>query len=62
MKENSQLHLEVIRLKEEVQRAGDKTRVAQVENELNDVLFLSGQKDKKIQEMERNLADMRVKL
>ena len=51
-------------MKEEINASGGDLRHKnkQLEGELSDVVFLTNQKDKKIQEMERTLADMRQKL
>ena len=45
-----------------MQAQGSDGRVRQIESELNDVMFLTKQKDNKIQEMEKTLAEMRQKL
>lgn len=64
MAENNQLHLEVIRLKEELEQSGGdlRLRVKQLESENADMVYLTNQKDKKIQEMEKNVVEMKQKL
>lgn len=62
--ENNKLHLEVIKLKEELQFSnGDmRTTLKQLEGEKSDLLFLTAQKDKKIHELEGQVMQMRDKL
>ena len=62
--ENNQLHLDVIRLKEELEQSGGslRIRVKQLEGENTDMVYLTNQKDKKIQEMERSVQEMKQKL
>ena len=64
MAENGQLHLELIRYKEELQTATQDLRMhnRQLETERNDLAFLAEQKDKKIADLERTVTDMRQKL
>ena len=64
MRENNDLHMQVIQMKEELQMGSGhlKERNRQLENENADMQYLTAQKDKKNQELERNCLEMRQKL
>ena len=64
MAENNQLHMEVIRLKENRGQGGDESshRLRQVESERDDLAFVSQQKDNKIAQLEKSNLEMRQKL
>lgn len=54
----------MIRLKEELEQSGGdlRVRVKQLESENADMVYLTTQKDKKIQTMEKSVSEMRQKL
>lgn len=58
------MHLQVIKLREELESKTHEfqRRIEELESENNDSSYLSGQKDKKIKEMESQLVVMRQKL
>lgn len=64
MAENNQLHLEVIRLKEELHGGSFelKNQVKQLQDQNQDIQFLCSQKDNKITDLDRQVAEMRKKL
>ena len=64
MAENGQLHLEVIRYKEELQAATQDLKMhnKKLETERTDLIFLTEQKDRKIADLERTVTEMRQKL
>ena len=62
MQENSQLHLELIKLKEQTQTGAQDKRHKQLQSEFDDLCFLTSQKDRKINELESQCNEMRQKL
>ena len=64
MQENSQLHMEIIRLKEMGQSgsSGTQNELKILKSQNEDLQFLVGQKDKKMQDLEQQMMEMRQKL
>lgn len=64
MKENNQLHLDVIQARELSEEVDLKWKAAnrQLQNEVRDLRFLVEAKDAKVRALDRELAKMRTKL
>lgn len=64
MAENNQLHLDIIKCKEDFQAEtlDMKNQIKQLQSENQDVQFLCQQKDNKIVELDRQLNEMKKKL
>lgn len=64
VRENNELHLQMIKVREECEMRENQMRaqLRQIQNEKTDLQFLSNQKDFKLQELERTVSDMKAKL
>jgi centrosomal protein CEP135 len=64
VKENNELHLKVIQLQEELEARDTtfKSKLKQAQNERTDLHFVCEQKDHRIQELDRLVADMQARL
>ena len=64
VKENNELHLKVIQLQEELEARETtfKSKLKQAQNERTDLHFVCEQKDHRIQELDRLVADMQARL
>lgn len=60
VKENNELHMKVIKLKEECEQRENamKAKLKQTQNERDDLSFLSNQKDLKIQELDKIIVEL----
>ena len=59
MRENNELHMEIIRVKEDIEVKENKWRAAlkALENERSDLRFVVGQKDFKIQQLDADVCN-----
>ena len=64
VKENNELHLKVIQLQEELEARDTtfKAKLKQAQNERTDLHFVCEQKDRRIQELDRLVAEMQARL
>ena len=64
VKENNELHLRVIQLQEDLEARDTtfKAKLKQAQNERTDLHFVCEQKDRRIQELDRLVADMQARL
>ncbi len=64
VKENNDLHMQLIKLKEECEQRenGLKTKAKQAQAQLTDLQFLTQQKDIKIRELDKVVVEMQNKL
>jgi len=64
VKENNELHMQLIRLKEDAESKDShfKSQLRQLQSEKEDVAFLAEQKDAKIRELDKAVLELKQKL
>ena len=64
IKENNELHMEMIKLREatETQLSGFKAQLKQASNEYTDLQFLTQQKDFKLALLEKEMTELKMRL